>query len=624
MELDVTKKRKRQSKITAIALLVTVAGHILAFVFLRVTGLDKIITDKVVEIVEAVAPPPAPPPPPPPPSATINAPPPVDMSVFEVTNVKMNANVNDGFDAGMLSNFGSGAGGVDLSVQAMDYSSNDMMNLVSNAQLAPMALSVNLGFDIGGSTNEIKKGKATGFGKRTTGKTAITTLDLSGDANNNNPWSDGELENITEFISKNTNVKAELGARSISFVDQYSNFNSWLGDAKKRVLSDDSKSLSETDPEIGALNALANRLPDIPNGNYERFKRNVKSTLTNFFNIRFGVKMNLEKDTAWGNLIDSLSSMTLADWQKNEYIPQAEKSFKELYNKKAPTGHELRGIYNYLRVSEIMRLPILLCEPRGIPNSLLPENRRFLRTYIYNGGFIYFINTVGLKNSRAIRGIITDLIGETIKDPVGDKTLAKLQKDDKEISGYVFREPTPQIFHPWTFFPMILPRQTDVYITIYNKIGNVVFTDTLKDKLPGAYLQKNRHYRWHAVDNQGNGVESGYYIYQVISDLHKQTMPMKVSKLRRLPNGKHKVFSSYFNISEVPTKETVKSEELPFGEKGVFGVSLRGRLCICYTEGYKEKALLGKSNKDAAAEEASLKWVTNVIIQMLQEGSLAR
>ena len=79
MELDVTKKRKRQSKITAIALLVTVAGHILAFVFLRVTGLDKIITDKVVEIVEAVAPPPAPPPPPPPPppeNPPLNPPPP--------------------------------------------------------------------------------------------------------------------------------------------------------------------------------------------------------------------------------------------------------------------------------------------------------------------------------------------------------------------------------------------------------------------------------------------------------------------------------------------------------------------------------------------------------------------
>jgi hypothetical protein len=65
-----------------------------------------------------------------------------------------------------------------------------------------------------------------------------------------------------------------------------------------------------------------------------------------------------------------------------------------------------------------------------------------------------------------------------------------------------------------------------------------------------------------------------------------------------------------------------KSDQLSYGEPGVFGVSLRGRLAICYTEGYREKDPLG--GEDQSAKEAALKWMTNVVIHALSERSLAR
>ncbi|MBD3316711.1 MAG: hypothetical protein GF344_13060 [Chitinivibrionales bacterium] len=171
---------------------------------------------------------------------------------------------------------------------------------------------------------------------------------------------------------------------------------------------------------------------------------------------------------------------------------------------------------------------------------------------------------------------------------------------------------------------MIIPRTTDVQLSIYNRIGNMVFADTLVDVMPGAYLQKNRHYKWYAVDNNGNDVESGIYIYQIRCDLFQKTGQMRVSRLRRLPDGKHPLFSSFYNIDEVPGEGTKKNKELPYGEEGVYGATIKGRLAICYTEGYKEKEPLSKSDSQQDDRKAALKWITNVVIHSLAEGSLAR
>ncbi len=169
---------------------------------------------------------------------------------------------------------------------------------------------------------------------------------------------------------------------------------------------------------------------------------------------------------------------------------------------------------------------------------------------------------------------------------------------------------------------MILPRTTDVTLSIYNERGVLVFRDERKQVPQGAYLQRYRHYRWNAVDNEGRPLESGYYIYRIEADLCRKTGPIGISKLRLLPGGKHGIYSARYHISEVPSTVSTKPRELAYGEKGVFGVSIRGRLAVCYAEGYGEKNALVLG--DALAQEASLKWITNVVMHALAERSPAR
>ncbi len=588
---------------------------VVMFVVLRTTGMDKVIGRKILQIAEAIAPPPPPPPPPPDVKSNVKAPPKIDMN-FDVKTILNRPTIDASFDLSALSNFSADMEAPDLTMEAMEFSSNDLTNLVSNAQLPVMSLMTNIGFDVGMASTEEKKASVSGTGKRTSGHTALAVLDLPGNEEGST-WTKGELESIADFVSRNTSLKVRLGARAISFLSPYNSYDAWLGESKKRALSE-YKELPMLESEMYALEIMANAMPYINDGDYEQAKIRMKRMLTDYLRIKFDARFPIEK-TAWADTVEK--SMPLKAFEK-DYLKKAEKGFHQFYARKAPSGKELRDVYLMLRMFEMIQLPVLFCEPRGVLDTPLPENMQMLRTYVRNGGFIYFCNTSDFKKARAIVGLITALTQERLSDPVGDKTLAKLAAEDQEVSGYSFRDPEPTIGHPRIFFPMILPRQTNVSFSVYNKFGNVVFADTLKNIGPGAFLQKHRHYRWYCVDNQGNDVESGYYVYQMKADLFVKTGAIRVSLLRKLPNGKHGIFSSYFNISEVPSTKTARSEDLSYGEPGVFGVALRGRLAICFTEGYTEKEPIG--GDDPAAQEAALKWMTNVVIHALSERQLAR
>ncbi|MBD3244146.1 MAG: hypothetical protein GF331_26375, partial [Chitinivibrionales bacterium] len=65
MPLEITRARKRQRRITYISFGLSIVFFAALFTFMRVTGIDKVIGTKILEIAEAIAPPPPPPPPPP-------------------------------------------------------------------------------------------------------------------------------------------------------------------------------------------------------------------------------------------------------------------------------------------------------------------------------------------------------------------------------------------------------------------------------------------------------------------------------------------------------------------------------------------------------------------------------
>jgi hypothetical protein len=615
MALELILARRRQRRVTQIAFGIAIGIHVLAFAFFKYTPAGKEALAAIIEIKESLLPPPPPPPPPPDLKTKMSAPPPVNMT-FTVKAITNAPSIKADFDVGALG-LGNDLDAVDITTQAMTFNTNDVTNMVSGAQLPVVNLMQSIGFDIGTVSTDDAKASITGKNRRASGYTAIAILDIPG-SEEGSKWTKGELETIADFVSKSTSIKIKLAARAVSFTSPYSSFATWLTEAKKRARGE-AKELSSQEQEISGQEILASSMPYVAEGDFEQARIRVRRLATDYLRLKFEARLDVTTQD-WVAAC-STSTPTLREWEK-EYIRDAGRSFADFYGKKSPTGKELNGVYLMLRMFEMSQLPILFCDPRGVLDMPSPENVRMLRTYLQSGGFIYFINTSNFKKERSIVGLITDLINEKLSDPVGEKTLAKLAVEDQEVSGYVFRAPEPAIGHPWIFFPMILPRTTTVSLAIYNKIGNLVYTDTLKNKPPGAYLQKNRHYRWLCTDNQGTPVEPGYYVYQIKADLSVRTGPVGVSKLLKLTNGKHGVFSSFFNISEVPSKVTIKSEELSYGEPGVFGVAFRGRMCILYTEGYQEKDPLGAD--DPAAKEAALKWMTNVIIYAVSDRGLAR
>lgn len=459
------------------------------------------------------------------------------------------------------------------------------------------------------------KAAISGARHRISGHSAIAVLDLPG-IDGDPTWSSDDLEAIADFMTRNTEVNLRLGARAISFVGPGARFDTWLADARERGTGR-RRSISSSDPEIDALEALADAMPAAADGDYERFRSRVRRTMADYLRVKFDARIDPLDDDWWA----AVDTARLRPYHKH-HLDNAQEALQTVWRRRRPTGQEARPIYLMLRQFEMMNLPVLFCEPRGVLTQLHPETVELLRTYVNNGGFIYFANTADINRARSVRGLISSIIDENLRDTEGEKVLARMMAEDQEVTGYEFRPPEPSIAHPWAFFPMSIPRRTDVTLTVYNRRGEEVFREVLRDMAPGDYFQKYRHYRWHATDTEGNPLESGYYIYRIESDLACRTGPIRVSRLRRLPNARHRLFSACFNISEVPSTAKVSARDLAYGEEGVFGVTVRGRLAICYTEGYREKDAL--RTQDAPSREASLQWLTNVVMYALAEGSIAR
>jgi hypothetical protein len=468
--------------------------------------------------------------------------------------------------------------------------------------------------DLGGNDPGVKT-EVTGAFRRLSGRTAIATLDLPG-TDETYPWGGGELDAIADFVSRNTNLRLELGARAISFVGQNACFDIWVRDAQGRGYAR-AREIGRRDPELDALEALADAVACAQGRKREEFRSRVRQAITGYLRARYDARFD-PVDEQWLAAIDSMLVRPL----HRTWIADGEQAFKQIQLGAAPSPTQLRDLYLMLRYLEMAQLPVLFCEPRGVPATLHPETYALLRGYLDQGGFVYFANTADYVRARAIRGIVTSLIDEQLDDSIGLATLSRMRQNDQELTGFEAREPEPRIGHPWAFFPMIIPTRTDLVFTVYNRNGAEVFRRELTGVEPNAYLQKHRHFRWHMCDNTGAPLESGFYIYRIEAGLFRQTGAVGISSLRMLRHGQHGIYSSYFNISEVPASLRVKSEQLTYGEPGLFGVSQRGRLAIVYAEGYGEKDALRLGN--TAASEASLKWMSNVVMHALSERALAR
>lgn len=206
---------------------------------------------------------------------------------------------------------------------------------------------------------------------------------------------------------------------------------------------------------------------------------------------------------------------------------------------------------------QIMERPILVCDVAGAPADLETDNLRLLQTYVGNGGLICFVNTTDEEGARGFRGLIRNLIDESLVRP-------------------------------------------------------------------GQYTLKGKHYRWHGGDSRGVEVESGLYFYRAEAGLCRVTHPVRVSRLRKLPIGRHPVFSAYYRLSDIPSIGGQKLDFLPYEDRGVYGVIRDGRPVVLYTEGYFEREVFRPRRKDPERRQTLYRWLTNVVVYGLGQGSLGR
>jgi hypothetical protein len=115
---------------------------------------------------------------------------------------------------------------------------------------------------------------------------------------------------------------------------------------------------------------------------------------------------------------------------------------------------------------------------------------------------------------RATRELVTALIDEKLYEEGDREALARLLARDRNVGGYRFGPPSPRIFHPYASFPIELPRRDDLFVTVYDGLGKLVFADTARDVEPGPYTHAFRRFGWHRRDANGHEVPSGFHIYR--------------------------------------------------------------------------------------------------------------
>ena len=86
-------------------------------------------------------------------------------------------------------------------------------------------------------------------------------------------------------------------------------------------------------------------------------------------------------------------------------------------------------------------------------------------------------------------------------------------KDQKPVMEFALNQNFPNPFNPVTEIAYQLPEATDVRLTIYNTLGQVVRTLVNERQAAGRYSA-----RWDSIDDKGLAVASGTYFYRLASD----------------------------------------------------------------------------------------------------------
>jgi hypothetical protein len=136
---------------------------------------------------------------------------------------------------------------------------------------------------------------------------------------------------------------------------------------------------------------------------------------------------------------------------------------------------------------------------------------------INGDGIVDIHDFVTAQNSR---GANTDVNGDGVTD-ILDMVIAAGDRSQ----GSPVLEPLadslldnfPNPFNPETWIPYQITKPNEVYINIYNSMGQLVRTLNLGYKTPGRYLTKDTAGYWDGTNESGEPVASGIYYYAIKS-----------------------------------------------------------------------------------------------------------
>jgi hypothetical protein len=94
------------------------------------------------------------------------------------------------------------------------------------------------------------------------------------------------------------------------------------------------------------------------------------------------------------------------------------------------------------------------------------------------------------------------------------------KKESAPISVYSLKQNYPNPFNPTTKIEYCVPRKSEVYLRVYNTLGEIVAILVQETKEPGTY----------SVDFNGSDLPSGIYIYTLTAGEYNKSNKMVLLK----------------------------------------------------------------------------------------------
>lgn len=630
-------RKKTDKRVTSISTFVTFAFYaIIVAVFWQVGG-KEVVKDFVVKMTDSKRPPPPPPPKREPPKLQMKQPPKIRPS-FQVTQPKFaSSSVRPDFGKAVIPVFDREGDMSDVTRMAKMYDMGDIARNMSAGKSASLDIGSKFGFGLG----DVAGGQSMVVGA---GKRIRATITLAIYGKQFMLESRRTLRGIQQHLAEETSIKVSPSVKQIEWEET---FDLWY---KNNVEKSITASGTEMDLEregISRLGQAVSQLANDPVGGRQPFVQDVKNCWQSYLRKRFPAIVE-----ALGISKASDVNVVKSALKEAKLFPFERKALQECTDivgnyTRDDANHttnkkKLRPLYDFFRKREMLNYPFTFGNNVNLSgkgnNPVNDENIAYLRNYLLNGGFLFLddpadISATGHRYCRKFIGSLTESTDDAEEKKILAATASKLRAKDKDVSGFLIGQNTPNPFNADTYISFAVPRVSDVVFRFYNRVGKLVRTIKLDNVAPGRYTSKlpgrSQAVKWDCLDDGGQPVESGIYYVQMESGLFQKTNAIEYSSLRKLDPSTHPLFSSFYAMKGVPVCDVIKTDEAGWisskeGKERDYGTAAFGwatgeRTAIIYTEWAAIlRSVEGDDNQ--VRKKSARQFFTNVLVYALGQG----